>query len=178
MSLKPTATATDPPPPLIIPSLCTVGCCCWYWSRSINNEWQKKNVFHVAKLDHFWVKRAKSETSLLSFHNFPLMNLFVMYQRSRRLSPWAGRSHVSCSFGQTYCHSCRQRHSGTVPGCNNDGSSGDDGVDVDKFTLDHSSELLHMESSVVPVSVLVFFNWIWPLCNISPCVLGSLTDPV
>ena len=45
-----------------------LGCCCWSWPRSINNEWQrlKQTKNHAAIINHFWAQIAKSETHVLS----------------------------------------------------------------------------------------------------------------
>ena len=47
----------------LLTKLCTVGCCCWLWPRSINNDWQRQKhlFFSRGDFDHFWANISKSE---------------------------------------------------------------------------------------------------------------------
>ena len=56
MSLMPTSWTWSLP--LLTPPLCTVGCCCWSWPWSINNEWQRP-FFSTWRFSTWMVKKKK-----------------------------------------------------------------------------------------------------------------------
>ena len=79
---------------LLTSPLCTVGCCCWSWPRTINND-TKINFFHTAMFDHFWATIDKSETKVISdlfpkesFCNYSILVLTFVKQHKKTHKKW------------------------------------------------------------------------------------------
>ena len=103
--------------PLLIPSLCIVGCCCWSWPRSINNE--RKRFFFLSSARPLlnnsqpkWLNPRPMSSRHLNFVNGGNKMFFSSPHKLILLNIHV--THNCCSWHRHYCCASVVQVKGTV----------------------------------------------------------------